>query len=392
MGAGLKIALVIERIEMWRGGAETSSMEIANLLAQRGHDVHIITATNAQNLPGIRIHTVTTPTVLRGRRLASFARRADAVARREAFDVVHAISPMPTADIYQPRGGLLPEIVARNVATRTTATRRLLKRALMAMNVKQRAQLDLERRIFRDDGPMIACVSEYVARQCREHYDADPSRVRVVFNGVNPTPLTEATRAQVRRTVRDELSIDPDALVLLFMAHNYRLKGLNPLLDAIARLKTGGFDRFALLVAGRGNVVPFRRRAEMLGLESRVIFTGPTQRSAHFFAMSDVFVHPTFYDPCSRVVLEALYHGVPCITTSFNGAAEVIRDGSNGFVIDRPDDVGLLARRIHDLSSPELRAQFSQKSLALREQISMSRHVTELEALYAEVQARRITA
>ncbi|HPF37857.1 MAG TPA: glycosyltransferase family 4 protein [Phycisphaerae bacterium] len=385
----MKIAIVNERIEVWRGGAETSGMEIASLLAERGHDVHIFTTTNAQDVPGISIHTVSPSRVLRTRRMVSFLRRVGEAIAREGCDVVHAISPMPTADVYQPRGGLLPEIVARNVATRPTASRRLFKRAMLAMNVKQRSQVALERRIFREGGPVIACVSEYVARQCREHYGAPEDRIRVIFNGVNPAPLSDAERASQRADMRKELGVADDELLLLFLAHNYRLKGINPLIEAIARLVGGGFKSFRLLVAGRDNVVPYKRRVDAMGLEKYVTFTGPTKRATRFYAGADVCVHPTFYDPCSRVILEALYYGLPSITTAYNGASEVIRDGSNGFVIDRPDDSGLLARRIQDLASPTLREQFSINATAIRERIGMRRHVSELESLFEETLERK---
>jgi len=100
-------------------------------------------------------------------------------------------------------------------------------------------------------------------------------------------------------------------------------------------------------------------------------------------------VHPTFYDPCSRVVLEALSFGVPVITTSYNGAAEVIQDGCNGFVIKTPGDIGLWARRIEDLASPDLRGKISASALKLRERITMTRHVDQLETIFADIVERK---
>lgn len=385
----MKIALVIERIETWRGGAETSTMELGRLLTDRGHEVHLITATNAQSLPGITIHTLRCPAVLRSLRTASFAKRAAVFLRRNDFDVVHAISPLPSADVYQPRGGLLREITERNVATRQTASRRLLKRATMAMNVKQKALLDLERRIFRPDGPTILAVSDYVARQCERIYEVAEPRVRVVFNGVNvPEPGPEQ-RLRIRAALRREHQFADDVLVLLFMAHNFRLKGLNPLIETAGRLVVSGFKRFHLLVVGRDNVVPFQKRINAMRLNDYVTFTGPTRRSTEFFLGADVCVHPTFYDPCSRVVLEALSFGLPVITTSYNGAAEVIQDGCNGFVIKTPGDIGLWARRIEDLASPDLRGKISASALKLRERITMTRHVDQLETIFAEIVERK---
>ena len=387
----MKIAIVIEQIEPWRGGAETSTMELARLLQQRGHEIHLVTATLAPSPPGQTIHRIPTGAVLRPSRTLTFVRRADAFLREHPFDVVHAITPMPHADVYQPRGGLLGETMERNVATRSTATRRAMKRALMAMNFKRRSLLELEREIFRDGGPMIAAVSNYVARQCEISYDVGPPRVRVVFNGVSPAPVTEPERAAARSDVRRQYHVDDDTLLLLFIAHNFRLKGLFPLIETLSRLVMAGCTALRLLVVGRDNPARYQRRVDALGLGRFVTFTGPTQRAASFYHAADVCVHPTYYDPCSRVVLEALWHGLPCITTSFNGAAEVVRDGVEGFVVDSPEDTGLWARRIEELRSPELCRKMSRNALRLRERISMDRHVQELDELLAEAADRKRT-
>ncbi len=364
-------------------------MELAGLLAERGHDVHVVTATNIQSLPGLSIHTITCPAMLRSLKTATFVRRAGAFCREHGFDIVHAVSPMPDADVYQPRGGLLAETMARNVATRPTASRRLLKRALMAMNVKQRALLDLERRTFAEGGPVIACVSSYVAQQCANFYPAAKDRLRVIFNGVQVRDLSAEERAATRASLRGELGVGDDTLLLAFIAHNFRLKGLGPLIETISRLKTAGVDKVRLLVVGRDNVVPYLRRLKALGIENQVTFTGPSRRTSSLLVSADVCVHPTYYDPCSRVVLEALSLGVPVITTAFNGAAEVIRDGYEGFVIATPDDTGMWARRIQDLAAPELRAKMAENARKLRDRVSMRRHVAELDALFAEVAERR---
>lgn len=385
----MRIAIVIERMETWRGGAETSTMELARGLTRRGHEVHLITTTNSQSPPDLTVHSLRPPKVLRALRTVSFARNAADSLERHDFDIIHAISPLPCADTYQPRGGLLAETMKRNVATRPTASRRLMKRAMIAMNVKQRALIDLERKVFQPGGPLILAVSRYVARQCEELYQLGAPRVRVVFNGVTLPALDPNEREDLRRELRAEYHFAEDTLVLLFMAHNFRLKGLYPLLEAASRLAVAGFRRFHLLVVGRDNVVPFQKRVDAMGLNAYVTFTGPTQRVAAFFIAADVCVHPTYYDPCSRVVLEALAFGVPTITTAFNGAAEVIRDGIEGFVIKSPDDVGLWARRIEDLAAPELRAKVSEHARRLGPEISMARHVEELDTIFKEIAERK---
>jgi UDP-glucose:(heptosyl)LPS alpha-1,3-glucosyltransferase len=110
-----------------------------------------------------------------------------------------------------------------------------------------------------------------------------------------------------------------------------------------------------------------------------------------FFHAADVCVHPTYYDPCSRVVLEALCHGVPCITTRFNGAAEAITDGREGFIVDSPEAVEAWAERIRRLSSPELRRTMSANALMLRDKVSMARHVEELDSVFRQLMERKRT-
>ena len=83
-----------------------------------------------------------------------------------------------------------------------------------------------------------------------------------------------------------------------------------------------------------------------LGLDDVVHLLGflPDIRPA--FHASDFFVLPTYYDPCSLVVFEALACGLPVITTACNGAGELMTEGREGFVVPAPDDRGPLAEAL----------------------------------------------
>jgi len=416
----MKIAIVIERIESWRGGAETSTMELARLLAGRGHEVHLLTSSRSPSLPDLTIHMLTVATPIKPLHMRLFVRRAARFIEQHPFDIVHAIAPLPQADVYQARGGAVIETLQRNVATRRTFGGRTFKRVAMALNLKQRTLLDLERRICRPNGPIIAAVSQYVADQFARHYDLRPPRVRVIYNGVQVEPASPEQRAADRAEIRFRLSTPEGAVVLLCVAHNFRLKGVARLIDALAELRRrqsdgacsngrarlsngrarlpAGLARQAprppvplpvAWIVGRDNPAPFQRQAQAAGVSDSVIFAGPTQRIAAFFHASDVCVHPTYYDPCSRVVLEALSHGVPPITTAHNGAAEAITPGRNGLVIPSPDDVSGLADAIQRFADPVFRASCADSARQIAPQLTMRRHVAELAALFEEIADRK---
>jgi len=74
-----------------------------------------------------------------------------------------------------------------------------------------------------------------------------------------------------------------------------------------------------------------------LGLEKRVSFFGPQEEMIPFYQESDVLVLPTLYDPFANVTLEALAMGLFVITSSYNGAAEILTEHS-GYVIENLND------------------------------------------------------
>jgi UDP-glucose:(heptosyl)LPS alpha-1,3-glucosyltransferase len=74
-----------------------------------------------------------------------------------------------------------------------------------------------------------------------------------------------------------------------------------------------------------------------------VRFVGGVSDVRPFLAAADAFVLPTLYDPFPNAALEALACGLPTLTSTKSGAAEVVRDGVNGFVCDALDHAGLAA-------------------------------------------------
>src|SRR5207248_3522502 len=116
----------------------------------------------------------------------------------------------------------------------------------------------------------------------------------------------------------------------------------------------------SLIVAGKSKTKPFERLARRLGVADRVRFIGycPDMRNCYFAA--DFFVHPTFYDPCSNVVLEAMACGLPVITSAYNGACELLHPPREGYVLDDPHDHRRLAEALARMLDPARRAACGQ--------------------------------
>ena len=385
----MKVALVVEWLDAWRGGAETSTLQFLHHLMERGVEVHVFTRSRPSPTPGLFVQSINGASMSRTRQSVTFTHRVERQLQAGSFDVIHAISPCRVADIYQPRGGTVAETVVRNLALIASAPARHLKRYANRLNFKQRHLLALERRIMSaGDGPIVVAISGYVERQLAWHYALPPERIRRVYNGVNPDEADDRERAAHRSAIREEFGIaDGDCLVLL-VAHNFRLKGVQRWMEAMALLASRGVTGIRSLVIGKGDSERWHRLASRLRIADRLTFIGPSERVAAFRHAADVLVHPTYYDPCSRVVLEAMATGLPCVTTRWDGAAEMIRDGENGFVLDDSGDIEAMADRIVRLKDAGLRQRLGRAACGIRGEISMARHTAEMLTLYDEICGR----
>jgi len=83
-------------------------------------------------------------------------------------------------------------------------------------------------------------------------------------------------------------------------------------------------------------------RKQVIPLGDKIVFGGRASDMEKIYPACDCLVHPTYYDACSLVVLEALASGIPVISTEANGAKMYLRDGGGmvvapGNVVDLAD-------------------------------------------------------
>jgi UDP-glucose:(heptosyl)LPS alpha-1,3-glucosyltransferase len=382
----VKVALIIEWLDAWRGGAETSTEQFIQHLLALGVEIDVLTRSRVSSRPGMAVHRIPVTGLSRALQTISFCRRADRRALSLDVDLIHAITPSLAAHVYQPRGGTYAETIDRNIALRRTPGAQALKRLIQRFNLKQRLLLNYERRMLsRPVPPHVIAISDYVGRQLQRHYAFPVERIHRVFNGVDPDETDSSTRARDRAEIRALYDIGRDDLLVLLVAHNFRLKGLTTWIEALALLHRDHRLPVKSLVIGKDRVWRWQKMVDHRGLSGMLQFTGPTPRVRAFYHAADVLAHPTHYDPCSRVVLEAMMSGLPCVTSVFDGASEVIDHGVNGFVLASPGDAEALAATVRSLSSAPLRTRIGLAATAAAGSWSMRRHAEEVLAVYRKI-------
>ena len=126
-----------------------------------------------------------------------------------------------------------------------------------------------------------------------------------------------------------------------------------------------------------------------MGLRDLVHLEGFIPEVRDAFWASDFFVLPSYYDPCSLVVFEALACGLPVITTSCNGAGELITDGREGYVVTSPNAIGELSMAIDRMVDDPARRRMSAFATRLGREQSFDNHVEKLLKVFEEVAASK---
>lgn len=213
-----------------------------------------------------------------------------------------------------------------------------LKRLSFAVNPLHRAILSLEKKAFEHaDLKILFTNSEMVKKEVLHFYRTDPQKIRVVHNGVEWQALQGAFDAWQTQKPRSAQSfqLDTAAFQFLFIGHNFRRKGLEKLLSALALIK---HEHFQLSVLGKEkHLDDFKAMVERMGLKQKVFFHGAHTNPTLFYQVADCTVIPSLYDPFANVTVESLAMGVPVISSIFNGGHEILTP-ANGAVIEALDD------------------------------------------------------
>jgi UDP-glucose:(heptosyl)LPS alpha-1,3-glucosyltransferase len=351
----MRIGVVIDRWDPGKGGAERALDDLVRAAITAKHDVTVYAMSAADGAPG-QLHRVTVPPSPRGLRDAAFAKRAVAAARRDGCDVVLGVRHVTGVDVYWPHGGVHAETLAA-VERSKGRVGGAVSRALHGISPKQRALLALERRFFGDPrGARIWCVSELVRREIVTRWPECAPLVEVHANGVDTDTFNPRLRDGHRELMRRELNVANDVPLLLFLGGSWRLKGWPVLLAALSSIAG---EKWICVAAGAKHEAAARAVARA-GLSKRVRVL-PQTGARSLYAAADLFVQPTWRDPCSLATLEALACGIPVVTTDANGAADAFADlPAAGDVVPSGDAAALtraITRRLTVLRIPSADAR-----------------------------------
>lgn len=376
----MKIALIRKSYTAY-GGAEKYLARLIGELCRLGHEVHII-ARRWEKLPTLvtrfyfrPIKTMATLSFLES---LTFAIAASRVVQKEEFDVIHSFERTFFQDIYRAGDGCHREWLKQRKKIDPW-----YKRPTYSVNPNHLIILYLERRLF--NSPCLKYVianSQRGKKEIIHHYGLAESKIRVIYNGVDLDRYHPLQVKQSRQIWREKWGIEDDDIVFLFIGSGFERKGLPFLLKALSFLNK---IKLKLLIVGKNGIQKYKEYSQKLGVEEKVLFAGPQKEVDYFYGISDFFVLPSIYEPFSNACVEALASGLPVITSKINGAAEMIREGENGLLIDDPTNIWEIRDRLQEAIKIWGRGGYREKIRGISPLTTIESNVRDLLNIYQEI-------
>jgi len=381
----MRIALVHMR-HAPTGGTERYLDLLAAFLAERGHDVTIVCRSHAAAPhPAVRFRVLHPLALGKSWRMWSFAVAVERLLRRERFDLVYGLGRTWSQDVVRLGGGLHATYLAQAHAASLSGIERPFRGGLkhpLALRIEARA---LAKGAYR----RIVTNSDMVRRDLLAHYDVRADDVVTIHNGADLERFHPELRHSIGRQLRAAWGFDADELVVLFLGTGYGRKGLDLLLDAFPELARICPEARLVVVGYDSGHRRFRRRATANGIAERVQFLGGRRDAEACYAAADLYALPTRYDAFANSTVEALASGLPVVTTSSNGGAELIAPHVEGSVFDVADGADALAAELRYWADPELRSAAAAAARARAETCGARTQLIRTEELLLEVAAER---
>ncbi|HTB82147.1 MAG TPA: glycosyltransferase family 4 protein [Candidatus Sulfotelmatobacter sp.] len=356
----MKLALIRRQFAA-TGGAELYLQRLLAALAARGHQLHLFAEAWGDAPAGVKLHPVEI-SATRATRNLLFAEAVKQELARERFDCIFSLERTLQQDVYRAGDGV------HRVWLQKRKQFSPWWKNVFGPGAFHNNLLALEAQTFDPQNTRRVIVnSEMVRDEILENFSFPAERIHLVRNGVDTARFQNGDRVGTRK----RLGVGENDFLFLFVGSGWERKGLKFALAAFELLKKK-FPQLKFAVIGKDHAPA--------SAPDGVFFPGPARDLENYYAAADLFLFPPVYEPSANVVVEALAAGLPVVTSTSNGAGEIIAENVTGNVVRefwKPENLAAAAEKW--IVQPR-RVQADLSSLSLERNVSETLAVLQLAA------------
>ncbi len=309
------------------GGLQRDFIKIASLVAAKGHQVTLYTRSweGKIDLPNdMRLVLLKTSGFSNQAKNRNFYVNFTKEIQQNSVDRIVGFDKMPNLDYYyQGDTCYYSDNLNRSFLYKLTPRYRLFK--------------NFEKEVFKHGGKTkILLLSDALKPIFQRYYHTEESRFYLLPPGIsedrryiNYSPLT-------RKKVRSLLGIKDSQHLLLQIGSDYKRKGVDRSIRALASLPETIKNNTFLCIIGQDSPSSFITLSRNLGISNQVLFLGARDDVGDFIAASDIFLHPARSENTGTVIVEALAGALPEIVTDVCGYASYVIKANSGRVLSSP--------------------------------------------------------
>lgn len=335
----MKIAILVNLFPpKWLAGTEIATYNLAEHLAKRGHEIHVITS-HDEGLPnfdyenGFSVHRLAWPKI-RIIGVLSFWLKI--------FLEIRLIKP----DAVQ--------VQALNIGVPAIFTKKILKIPYVVWGRGSDVYLPgrftriTSKPILRNADAVLA-LTEDMRQKMKRIVDRE---IFVVPNGINLEQFNDGSSTIVK---------EDNVKTILFVGRLHPVKGVQYLIRAMENVLEEIPDVKLVLVGDGEDRARLETLSVQLGIQKSVQFVGivPHEKVHTFMQQADIFVLPSLSEGFPGVILEAMACGLPVVATRVGGVVYIVKDGSNGYLIDTMNQKQIAKVLLKLLQDKRLRKEMS---------------------------------
>ena len=366
----MKVALVRHRYSP-HGGAERYMDTLSSALSDAGAEVRILCVSwDGSSAGKVGVERISVPRKPVPLRLLLFARAVREWAANHPEWLLFSLERVPGAEVYRAGDGVHAEWLLRKRAVRPGSW------PLDYLRPLNLAYLHLERAMFGSPALRLVIANSNRGREeIVRRFRLPAEKIRVVHNGIDIARFPHDRKADAKVRLRTRFGIPDGETVFLFVGSGFARKGVGTIARAARLLAGRGCETYRVVLVGKGDPSDYVRSAGPAS--GRLLFTGPVAGADDLFLGADVFIFPTVYEPFSNACLEAMAAGLPVVTTTVNGASELLREAESGFLLEDPLDAPALADRMEKLLSSDLRQRMGEQARRVAQAYPVERNARE---------------
>jgi len=392
----MKIGHIITRLIL--GGAQENTLITCKLLAERGHDVTLITGPAIgpegelfQQTRNQKYKTIVIPKMIR-----AICPLYDTISYYQIKKLLKEIKP-DIVHTHSAKAGILGRFAAHSIRRATSHESRDPKIVHtihgLAFHPYQNEWINkfyiaIEKAAAKRTDFFIS-VADAMTNQALDAGIGRPDQFVTAYSAIEEDDFLTPISENLRRTFRLKYAITEDAIVLITIARLFMLKGHDYIIESVKQLSRQ-FENAVWLFVGDGNLADhFKQQVRQLGLADKIKFTGllPPHQIPLAIQSSDILVHCSLREGLARALPQAMLCGKPAVSFDIDGAREVVNERTGRLI--EPQNVEQLTKACAELlEDKELREKLGKAGRdSVKQKFAPDTMVDIIESVYKKLTA-----